>query len=70
MPTVKNYAQAPAPADATEPAETLTEQQQEMYKNVLAHFTKEGYVLPKEEKGELIEEEKFWLVSIRTPDRI
>jgi len=33
-----------------------------MYKKVYEHFTKDGYVLPDEEKGEFTEEEKFWLV--------
>jgi len=32
-----------------------------MYKKVYEHFTKDGYTLPDEEKGELTEEETFWL---------
>ncbi|TFK27524.1 CRAL/TRIO domain-containing protein, partial [Coprinopsis marcescibilis] len=32
-----------------------------MYNEVLAHFAKDGYLIPDEEKGELLEKEKFWL---------
>ena len=39
----------------------LTPDQERMQKDVQAHFTKPEYVLPGTEKGELIEEEKFWL---------
>lgn len=42
---------------------TLTEKQEELLKEVLDHFTKADYQLPGEEKPELSEEEKFWLVS-------
>ena len=41
----------------------LTDVQQKMYDEVLAHFSKQDYVLPDEENGALMEEEKFWLVS-------
>ena len=40
----------------------LTTEQEDMYNKVCEHFTKDGYALPGEEKGELTEEEKFWLV--------
>ncbi|KAL0065106.1 Phosphatidylinositol transfer protein (PITP) [Marasmius tenuissimus] len=42
---------------------TLTSQQEQMQKEVQAHFSKDGYKIPgiEEEKGELLEEEKFWL---------
>lgn len=58
-----DYLPIPPPhpkADAS-PPKTTTEQE-EMYKKVYEHFTKDGYVLPDEEKGEFTEEEKFWLV--------
>jgi hypothetical protein len=42
----------------------LTEKQDELRKEVLEHFIKADYQLPDEEKGDLTEEEKFWLVSI------
>ena len=40
----------------------LTTEQEGKYEKVYEHFTKDGYVLPDEEKGEFTEEEKFWLV--------
>lgn len=46
----------------------LTPEQEEKRKNVLEHFSKDGYSIPGEEKGELTEEEKFWLVSKRLCD--
>ncbi|KAL5525775.1 hypothetical protein ACEPAG_7112 [Sanghuangporus baumii] len=39
----------------------LTEEQETKYAEVLAHFDKEDYKLPGEEKGELMDEEKMWL---------
>jgi len=47
-------------ADAGPPK--LTTEQEDMYKKVYEHFTKDGYTLPGEEKGEFTEEEQFWLV--------
>ena len=58
-----DYVPIPPPqpkADAGSPK--LTTEQEDMYKKVYEHFTKDGYVLPDEEKGEFTEEEKFWLV--------
>ena len=40
----------------------ITTEQGDMYKKVYEHFTGDGYTLPGEEEGELVEEEKFWLV--------
>lgn len=58
-----DYTPIPLPqpkADAGPPK--LTTEQEDMYKKVYEHFTKDEYVLPGEEKGEFAEEEKFWLV--------
>lgn len=41
----------------------LPDDQEEKYAEVLAHFDKADYKLPGEEKGELMDEEKMWLVS-------
>ncbi|KAI3615003.1 cral trio domain protein [Moniliophthora roreri] len=52
----------PPPTDSavvTRPV--LTPDQEKMQKDVQAHFTKPEYVIPGTEKGELMEEEKFWL---------
>ena len=51
----------PPKSDAAPP--TLTAEQEEKYAKVYEHFTRAGYTLPGDEKGEFIEEEKFWLVS-------
>jgi hypothetical protein len=51
----------PAGYFQTNPRADLTEDERSMYEEVLAHFTKDSYVLPNEEKGELTEKEKFWL---------
>jgi hypothetical protein len=40
----------------------LTPEQEKLYQQVLEHFNKPDYALPDEEKTELSEEEKFWLV--------
>lgn len=54
-----------APADYALPA-ALTSGQEEMRKKVLDHFTNVGYHIPGiEEKGELTDDEKFWLVCFR-----
>lgn len=46
-----------------EGALVLTPDQEEKRKHALEHFSKDDYRLPDEEKGELMEEEKFWLAS-------
>ncbi|KAF9267820.1 CRAL/TRIO domain-containing protein [Marasmius fiardii PR-910] len=45
------------------PLPDLTPEQEKMQKEVQAHFSKDGYVIPDadNEKGKLMEEEKFWL---------
>ena len=43
----------------------LTEDQEQKYNEVLDHFSKDDFKVPGEEKGDLMEEEKFWLVSRR-----
>jgi hypothetical protein len=55
----------PVPADFKQP-DSLSQKHEEMLQTVLAHFSKTGYVVPglDAEKGELTEEEKFWLVSV------
>jgi hypothetical protein len=51
------------PPDRTFPVqEALTEPQQDQLKNVLAHFSKADFTIPGLSKGDLLEEEKFWLV--------
>lgn len=58
-----DYVPLPPPqpkADAGPPK--LTTEQEGLYKKLYEHFTKDGYTLPGEEKGEFTEEEKFWLV--------
>ncbi|KAK7463518.1 Phosphatidylinositol transfer protein (PITP) [Stygiomarasmius scandens] len=45
--------------DASQPP--LTPEQTKMQADVQAHFVKPDYVVPGVEKGELMEEEKFWL---------
>ena len=58
-----DYVPIPPPqskADAGPPKPTA--EQESMYKKVYEHFTKDGYALPGDEKGEFTEEEKFWLV--------
>jgi hypothetical protein len=51
----------PPPKAGAEPPKPTAEQEGK-YSKVYEHFTKDGYVLPGEEKGELTEEENFWLV--------
>jgi hypothetical protein len=70
MPEFLPFAPTPLPVDAKEPEENLTEAQQTMYKHVLDHFSKADYKLPKGDKGELSEEEKFWLVCSADPRSI
>ncbi|KAG6817660.1 hypothetical protein H0H87_005417 [Tephrocybe sp. NHM501043] len=46
----------------TDPRATLTDVEQQLYDEVLKHFSDTAYSIPGiEEKGELIEAEKFWL---------
>lgn len=47
----------------TSPLQDLNEEQEEKRQKVLVHFSNDEYKIPGEEKGELTEEEKFWLVS-------
>ena len=42
----------------------LSEEQENKRVDVLSHFDKPDYKLPKEEDGELMDEEKMWLVSL------
>ncbi|KAL7278961.1 hypothetical protein ACG7TL_006793 [Trametes sanguinea] len=64
--TEKIYQAPPPPHIPVDPAVLppplkLTETQQAIYDEVLAHFAKDGYTLPGVENGSLTEEEKFWL---------
>ena len=45
---------------------TLSESEETKRKEVLAHFTPDTYALPETEegKGQLTEDEKFWLVRL------
>jgi hypothetical protein len=54
----------PIPADF-KIADELSPKEEEMLKLVLAHFSATGYAIPglDTEKGTLMEDEKFWLVS-------
>jgi hypothetical protein len=49
------------PADV-DPFKNLTANELDLHKKVFDHFSKPDYVLPGLDKGELSEEEKFWLV--------
>ncbi|PCH42236.1 CRAL/TRIO domain-containing protein [Wolfiporia cocos MD-104 SS10] len=51
----------PAKVQTAPPELTLTSEHQAQYDLILEHFTKEDYVLPKVENGQLRDEEKFWL---------
>ena len=44
-----------------DPRAKLSSTEEELYKEVLGHFTKEGYVLPGLDNGALTDKEKFWL---------
>ena len=52
----------PPPPKADAGPQKPTAEQEAKYVTVYEHFTKDGYVLPGDEKGELTEEEQFWLV--------
>jgi hypothetical protein len=61
--STKDYLPLPVPDKTFPVTESLTEVQQEMYKNVLAHFSKPHYKLPGvKDNHELMEQEQFWLV--------
>ena len=54
------------PADARDKNAELTEEHEKKWQEVLSHFDKDDYRipgLPAEEKAELMDEEKMWLVS-------
>jgi hypothetical protein len=53
---------APPFLESAEAPGELTPDQASMTAKVLEHFSKPDYLLPGLEKGELGEEEKFWLV--------
>ncbi|CAA7266872.1 unnamed protein product [Cyclocybe aegerita] len=44
-----------------DPRAVLSEHEQKLYDEVLDHFAKEDYSLPHIEKGQLTDDEKFWL---------
>ncbi|KAJ8456349.1 hypothetical protein ONZ45_g18756 [Pleurotus djamor] len=52
---------APPLREDAKPTVELTENEQDMYEKVLKHFSSPEYALPGIEKGQLKEEEKFWL---------
>jgi hypothetical protein len=66
--TMAETAHTPLPPPAVpadfKHADPLPEKHEDMLKKVLAHFAKDGYLIPglDTEKG-LTEDEKFWLVS-------
>lgn len=63
MPVHTSIPPPEVPKDFEGPA-ALDESQQKLYDAVLEHFSAESYVIPNTEKGELLELEKFWLVSV------
>jgi hypothetical protein len=58
----------PAPCGDTH-ISTITPKQEEALKEVFEHFSAADYGLPGEQSPELMEEEKFWLVSLAFPPR-
>jgi hypothetical protein len=59
----KAYMPLPPPERSIEVTEDLKESQQGMLKALLEHFGKVDYKLPKvASDGELLDQEKFWLV--------
>jgi hypothetical protein len=63
--SITHYEPLPPPSPtANRSPPKLTPAQEELYKQVFEHFNRTDYALPKEEKAELSEEEKFWLVRI------
>jgi hypothetical protein len=55
--------QPPTTTYKDDPHAILSQSEQTMYDEVLGHFTKSEpvYSIPDLEKGELMDEEKFWL---------
>jgi hypothetical protein len=55
--------QPPTTTCKDDPHAVLSQSEQTMYDEVLGHFTKSepAYSIPNVEKGELMDEEKFWL---------
>ena len=59
----KVYTPFPPPASAHgQPPKVLAENEAELQKKVVQHFSASDYTLPRVENGTLTEEEKFWLV--------
>jgi hypothetical protein len=55
----------PSPATYTSKQPSLSPSQEELYQIVLDHFSRPAYSIPGIlQNGELIEEEKYWLVSM------
>jgi hypothetical protein len=44
-----------------DPRASLEESEQAMYNEVVEHFSQTDYSIPNIEKGELMDQEKFWL---------
>ena len=44
-----------------DPAPELKDSEQSMYNEVVEHFSQTNYSIPNVEKGELMDQEKFWL---------
>jgi DNA replication initiation complex subunit (GINS family) len=61
MSTVISEPIAPPKVHETDPRANLTEQEQDLYDQVLKHLSDPQYAIPGVEKGELTEQEKFWL---------
>lgn len=55
----------PAPQNEEHRHAQLSEEEEKKRQEVLAHFDKDDYTLPEEEKGALTDEEKMWLVRIQ-----
>jgi len=60
-----DYTAYPPPVEPPSEKATLatTPAQAEMHRKVLEHFQSESYQLPGVQNGDLLEDEKFWLVS-------
>ena len=54
------------PKETTKPSSTLTDAQKTLYTDTLSHFQASDYKLPGVENGELLDEERFWLVRPNT----
>jgi len=44
-----------------DPRDELEESEQSLYDEVVEHFSQKDYSIPNIEKGELMDQEKFWL---------